>query len=217
MEKKQRRFISSKFIQDPFAIPLARIFIAAGISANVVTCAGIVAAGVSGFLYLDGNYVMGAIVFFVALVLDSVDGRVARATNTFSSFGAKLDAIADKTRSIIVAACFLVSLELQLVTTFALFAFYLTTPLLRATIWRGRAFGRDPSIVLWDSTPIQPWLIRQEVFGPYTGWERSMVCLLVAPISPFPVFVFVTGVVAEQLVVLGGCLILAQNSEVPPQ
>ena len=211
MEKKQRRFMSSKFIQDPFAVPLARIFIAAGISANMVTCAGIFAAGMSGFCYLNGSYNTGAVAFFVALVLDSTDGRVARATNTFSSFGAKLDAIADKTRSFVVAACFLISLNLELLTTIMLFVYYLTTPLLRATIWRDKGFGHDPAIVFWDSMPIQSWLAKHKVFGPYTGWERSIVCLLVAPISPYPVFVFVTGVVAEQIAVFGGCLVVARG------
>ena len=96
---KKRRFISSKFIKTPLQcsyIYRRGHFCEYGHS------------GIGGYfrcLYLDGRYTMGAIVF-VALVLDSVDGRVARATNTFSSFGAKLDAIADKTRSIFVAACF---------------------------------------------------------------------------------------------------------------
>jgi CDP-diacylglycerol--serine O-phosphatidyltransferase len=44
---------------------------------------------------MNGRFEIGAIAVFVAMVLDGMDGRVARWTNTQSEFGAQYDSIAD--------------------------------------------------------------------------------------------------------------------------
>jgi CDP-diacylglycerol--serine O-phosphatidyltransferase len=44
---------------------------------------------------MNGRFDTGAIAIFVAMVLDGMDGRVARWTNTQSEFGAQYDSIAD--------------------------------------------------------------------------------------------------------------------------
>ena len=44
---------------------------------------------------MNGRFEIAAIAIFVALVLDGMDGRVARWTNTQSEFGAQYDSIAD--------------------------------------------------------------------------------------------------------------------------
>jgi CDP-diacylglycerol---serine O-phosphatidyltransferase len=44
---------------------------------------------------MNGRFEIGAAAIFVALVLDGMDGRVARWTNTQSEFGAQFDSIAD--------------------------------------------------------------------------------------------------------------------------
>lgn len=49
---------------------------------------GIVAA-------INGRYEAAAIAVFVAMVLDGMDGRIARLTNTQSDFGAEYDSLAD--------------------------------------------------------------------------------------------------------------------------
>lgn len=41
------------------------------------------------------RYVAAAVAIFVAMVLDNLDGRIARMTNTQSDFGAQLDSLAD--------------------------------------------------------------------------------------------------------------------------
>jgi len=43
----------------------------------------------------NGRFAEAAIAIFVAMVLDSLDGRVARLTNTTSDFGAQYDSLAD--------------------------------------------------------------------------------------------------------------------------
>ena len=44
---------------------------------------------------IDGRYEAAAISIFVAMILDGLDGRVARLTNTQSKFGAEYDSLAD--------------------------------------------------------------------------------------------------------------------------
>lgn len=44
---------------------------------------------------INGRFETAAIAIFVAMVLDGVDGRVARLTNTESKFGAEFDSLAD--------------------------------------------------------------------------------------------------------------------------
>jgi CDP-diacylglycerol---serine O-phosphatidyltransferase len=44
---------------------------------------------------MNGRFTHAAIAIFVAMVLDSLDGRVARLTNTTSDFGAQYDSLAD--------------------------------------------------------------------------------------------------------------------------
>ena len=44
---------------------------------------------------MNGQYEIAAIAIFVAMVLDGLDGRVARLTNTQSAFGAEYDSLAD--------------------------------------------------------------------------------------------------------------------------
>ena len=57
------------------------------------------AALFSGFFAIvsamDGNFASAAIAIFVAMVLDGLDGRVARMTNTQSAFGAEYDSLSD--------------------------------------------------------------------------------------------------------------------------
>jgi len=44
---------------------------------------------------IDGRFETAAILIFISLVLDGLDGRVARLTNTQSAFGAEYDSMAD--------------------------------------------------------------------------------------------------------------------------
>ncbi|HNA31418.1 MAG TPA: CDP-alcohol phosphatidyltransferase family protein, partial [Thiobacillaceae bacterium] len=44
---------------------------------------------------MNGRYEMAAVAIFVAMILDGLDGRVARLTNTQSTFGAEFDSLSD--------------------------------------------------------------------------------------------------------------------------
>ena len=53
-------------------------------------------AGFYGILAaMDGHFSKAAIAIFIAMILDTLDGRVARLTNTSSDFGAEYDSLSD--------------------------------------------------------------------------------------------------------------------------
>jgi phosphatidylglycerophosphate synthase len=213
MEKNIRRFIFSVFVQDIFAIPLARLFIKLHVKANYVTLLGLFFSIASGLLYIDHSYVLGSILFFGALVMDSTDGRVARGTNTFSDFGAKLDAVTDKVRSFLVAFCFVWSLNYGLTVSVFLFGFYILLPVIRLIMSRKDESFYDPTILFWNATPFKNWFVKHKVWGFYAGWERSVLALIIAPLVLYKVEVFVFAVVLEQLLFALG-LLFFKNSRV---
>ncbi|HIM57722.1 MAG TPA: CDP-diacylglycerol--serine O-phosphatidyltransferase [Gammaproteobacteria bacterium] len=62
---------------------------------NVLTTFGLFAGFFAIILATKGQYADAAIAIFVAMLFDGLDGRVARLTNTQSSFGEQYDSMAD--------------------------------------------------------------------------------------------------------------------------
>lgn len=62
---------------------------------NLLTTGGIFAGFFSIVAAIDGNFSSAAWATIVAVVLDGMDGRVARLTNTESDFGKEYDSLAD--------------------------------------------------------------------------------------------------------------------------
>lgn len=62
---------------------------------NLFTTAGLFAGFYAIIASIDGRFEAAAIAIFVAMVMDGIDGRLARITNTQSDFGAEYDSLAD--------------------------------------------------------------------------------------------------------------------------
>jgi CDP-diacylglycerol--serine O-phosphatidyltransferase len=62
---------------------------------NLFTTAALFAGFYSIVAAMRGNFDIAAIAVFVAMILDALDGRVARLTNTQSAFGAQYDSLSD--------------------------------------------------------------------------------------------------------------------------
>lgn len=62
---------------------------------NLFTTAGLFAGFYSIILAMQDQFTLAAISVIAAMILDGIDGRVARMTNTQSEFGAQYDSIAD--------------------------------------------------------------------------------------------------------------------------
>ena len=62
---------------------------------NLFTTAALFSGFYGIVMAMDQQFTAAAVAIFAAMVLDSLDGRVARMTNTQSAFGAEYDSLAD--------------------------------------------------------------------------------------------------------------------------
>ena len=62
---------------------------------NLFTTAALFSGFYAIVAAMNGRYEPAAIAVFIAMVLDNMDGRIARMTNTSSDFGAEYDSLAD--------------------------------------------------------------------------------------------------------------------------
>lgn len=62
---------------------------------NLFTTAALFSGFYAIIAAINGKFEIAAIAIFIAMVLDGLDGRVARLTNTQSEFGAQYDSLAD--------------------------------------------------------------------------------------------------------------------------
>lgn len=62
---------------------------------NLFTTAGLFAGFYAIVAAIRGDFESAAIAIFIAMVMDGLDGRIARMTNTQSAFGAEYDSLAD--------------------------------------------------------------------------------------------------------------------------
>jgi len=62
---------------------------------NMVTTAGLFSGFYSIVAAMNGRFEAAAIAIFIAMVMDGLDGRVARLTNTQSDFGVQYDSLSD--------------------------------------------------------------------------------------------------------------------------
>lgn len=76
--------------------PVARGFVALGITANAVTVASFVMAAVAAVMFALGHFGLGALIAVLASLADALDGLVARESGTVSKFGQVLDTTIDR-------------------------------------------------------------------------------------------------------------------------
>ncbi|WP_127477794.1 CDP-diacylglycerol--serine O-phosphatidyltransferase [Sulfurivermis fontis] len=62
---------------------------------NLFTTAALFAGFYAIVAAMNGQYVAAPVAIYIAMVLDGIDGRVARLTNTQSAFGAEYDSLSD--------------------------------------------------------------------------------------------------------------------------
>ncbi len=62
---------------------------------NLLTTASLFCGFYSIIASLKGDFFLAAVSILIAMVLDGLDGRLARITNTMSKFGAEYDSLSD--------------------------------------------------------------------------------------------------------------------------
>ena len=66
---------------------------------NMITLAALFGGFYAIVMSMNGRYDLATVGIFAAMVLDSLDGRVARLTNTQSAFGEQMDSLSDMVTS----------------------------------------------------------------------------------------------------------------------
>ncbi|MGA1146835.1 MAG: CDP-alcohol phosphatidyltransferase family protein [Candidatus Nanopelagicales bacterium] len=97
----------STFVVRKASKPLTRIAISIGLSPNVITCLSFAVGLAAAVAFSSGEWlwiVIGAIALQLSLIIDCVDGEVARATRKFTAVGAWLDASTDRVKEFAVYA-----------------------------------------------------------------------------------------------------------------
>lgn len=80
---------------------------------NLFTTASLFAAFYSIVASMKGQYEAAVIAIFIGMIADSLDGRIARLTNTQSDFGAEYDSLSDMVTFGVAPALLLYSFSLQ--------------------------------------------------------------------------------------------------------
>ena len=80
---------------------------------NLLTTASLFAAFYSIVASLKAQYEVAAIAIFIGMIADGLDGRIARMTNTQSTFGAEYDSLSDMVTFGVAPALLLYSWSLQ--------------------------------------------------------------------------------------------------------
>jgi phosphatidylinositol phosphate synthase len=76
--------------------PLGNFFARTGVHPNILSIAGLVLSGGSGFLYSQGRFFWAAWVVLLAGICDTLDGQIARQAKKNSPFGAFFDSTLDR-------------------------------------------------------------------------------------------------------------------------
>ncbi|MFP4323369.1 MAG: CDP-alcohol phosphatidyltransferase family protein [Anaerolineales bacterium] len=77
-------------------MPLARGLHRVGVSPDAVTLAGLAVVAFGAWRVIEGAWIQAAIIFLLALPLDTLDGAVARLHAEFRPFGSFLDSTLDR-------------------------------------------------------------------------------------------------------------------------
>jgi phosphatidylglycerophosphate synthase len=103
MSKPQDGFVS-RFLNRPISSRITRLLVKVPIHPNAFTASIFVLPLIAGVFLQRGDYVSiltGAAIFQVFSILDGCDGEIARARNSESKFGERLDNICDFLGSVI--------------------------------------------------------------------------------------------------------------------
>jgi phosphatidylglycerophosphate synthase len=95
----------STFVVRKASKPLTRVALSLGLSPNTITVISFVVGIASAFAFAGGTFgwlLLGAVLLQLSLIIDCVDGEVARATRRFSALGAWLDASTDRVKEFAV-------------------------------------------------------------------------------------------------------------------
>ncbi|MBE3590653.1 MAG: CDP-alcohol phosphatidyltransferase family protein [Firmicutes bacterium] len=174
---------------DPLAVPLVRwLARRPRVRPNHVTLAGLALGLLAGPLYAWGeaawgNPWPGAVAFYLALLADCVDGKLAHFTGRTSAAGKRLENLADRGRVLSAWLGFWMLAALRGDLWLAAAAGgYALVPAVRALDRRRRGpQAPDPGRWLQARLRVPEALRRRRIGVWYGSWDRAALCFAVAP------------------------------------
>ena len=82
--------------------PLEKVLVSWKIHPHVLTGAGLLISIVTAFLFVKGHFLLAGIMVILTGVCDVLDGKLARATNQISKYGALIDSTIDRYSEVII-------------------------------------------------------------------------------------------------------------------
>ena len=137
----------TELFTDPLAVPLTRTLARTNVSPNAVSVVALLLGASTGALFAlgtRGSLLAGGIVFYVAFLVDCIDGKLARLRNLHSRRGAALDHVGDIVRRTSASA--------------------------GLTVWLWRTHG--DATVLWGLAYMASAYLFLELSGPEIGEQR---------------------------------------------
>lgn len=118
---------------------------------------------------MNGHFEKAAIAVFIAMILDGLDGRVARLTNTQSDFGAEYDSLADMVSFGVAPALVAFTWALQGLGNFGWIAafIYVAGAALRLARFNTQIDTADKRFFIGLASPAAAAVVAGTVVGPY--------------------------------------------------
>ena len=99
LEARGKSILIGNFLKSYFSWmvrPLWRLVLASGISPNGITVVAMLAGGAAGLSVACGRFALGGWLFVLSGILDTFDGRLARAKHRVTTMGAAFDSLLDR-------------------------------------------------------------------------------------------------------------------------
>ena len=156
--KLQTNVLGHPILQRVLSIYVTRVFLAMNITANQVSAAMIVVGVISGVVIAFGYIWTGLVLIYLSLLLDAVDGEIARYRKVFSLRGIYLDLV----NHLVVFGVFFLGLTLTVseVWTAPNFAVLIAGAIGSITMGMRRAVGDLPRVLF-----VKPYRRHPELFN----------------------------------------------------
>jgi len=139
---------------------------------------------------MDGNFGHAAVAIFIAMLLDGMDGRVARMTNTQSAFGEQYDSLADMVSFGVAPALVMFSWVLHDLGRWGWAAAFIYTACaaLRLARFNTQIGVVDKKYFIGLASPMAAAIIAATVltlsnYEPDTAWAKSGLAILTAVVG----------------------------------
>jgi CDP-diacylglycerol--serine O-phosphatidyltransferase len=164
---------------------------------NLFTTAGLFAGFYAIVVAMKGAYDVAAIAIFIAMITDSLDGRVARLTNTQSAFGAEYDSLSDMVSFGVAPALVIYSWSLSTLGNFGwLLSFiYAAAVALRLARFNTQVGTADKRYFQGLASPAAAGIVMSLVWlGHVYGMEGALVNVIAGILTLFSALMMVSNV-----------------------